>query len=92
MGEGKNNSNKAGTARQILARNPGVLLYPSQFPYVGYKVGSEPGVLSLNWLLQRQDGRWFVVSLLANDQRQALNEEALQGLATSLIQQTSVLP
>lgn len=33
------------------------------WPYVGYKGGSELGVLSATWLLQRADGRHFFYSL-----------------------------
>src|SRR3569623_579048 len=39
----------------------------SKWAYVGYKGGSETGVLNLSWLLQDQQGHWFVVSASWND-------------------------
>jgi len=53
--------------RQILAINPGVQLDPATWPYVGYKGGSEPGVISTTWYLERSDGRAFVLSIVLND-------------------------
>ena len=53
--------------RQILAINPGVQLDHATWSYVGYKGGSEPGVLSTTWYLERADGRRFVLSIVLND-------------------------
>jgi hypothetical protein len=41
--------------------------------YVGFKGGSELGVLAGNWLLQRKDGRLFVMSVAFNDRFKALD-------------------
>lgn len=51
----------------ILALNPGIAFDPGTWTYIGYKGGSEPGVLNLTWLLQRADGRWFVLTAGLND-------------------------
>ncbi len=53
--------------RDILAINPGIPLSPAAWKYIGFKGGSEPGVLAGTWLLRRDDGKTFVVSLVAND-------------------------
>ncbi len=53
--------------RAILARNPGVAFDRKTWRYVAFKGGSEPGVLSLTWLLERADGRSFVLSIVLND-------------------------
>ena len=53
--------------RQILAINPGVQLDAATWSYVGYKGGSEPGVISTTWYLKRSDGRRFVLSIVLND-------------------------
>lgn len=53
-------------ARQLLAVNPGVA-FGDDWRYVGFKGGSEPGVLNMTWLLQADDGRWFVLSVGWND-------------------------
>lgn len=46
------------------------------WPYVGYKGGSEMGVLSGTWLLQRADGRHFVYSVGFRDPDAALDMPA----------------
>ena len=49
--------------QQILAINPGLPPATARgFAYVGYKGGSEPGVMALNYLLNTRDGRWFAVT------------------------------
>ena len=53
--------------REVLQLNPGAPIDRTVWPVVGFKGGSEPGVLALTWLLQRADGRWFVVSVGVND-------------------------
>lgn len=45
--------------------------------YVGFKGGSELGVLAGNWLLQRKDGRLFVMSVAFNDRFKALDMDRL---------------
>lgn len=48
--------------RGILGINPGIdPATAARFRYVGFKGGSEPGVLSLNLLAEAQDGRWYAV-------------------------------
>jgi hypothetical protein len=51
----------------ILAVNPGILVDSRTWTYVGYKGGSEPGVLNMTWLLRRADDRWFALSLTLDD-------------------------
>lgn len=50
-----------------LAINPGLSLNRTTWPYVGYKGGSEPGVLVYSFLLQRSDGGWFFLFVGVND-------------------------
>jgi beta-lactamase class A len=59
---GRGQSPKAARLLDILAKKPGVPIDPKVWPYVGFKGGSEPGVLNLTYLLRRDDGRWFVAS------------------------------
>ncbi|MGN6820326.1 MAG: serine hydrolase [Sphingomonas sp.] len=50
------------TALSLLAVNPGIdPTTRGKFDYVGFKGGSEPGVLTLNYLVKRKDGRWLAV-------------------------------
>ncbi|RPF70302.1 serine hydrolase [Aurantiacibacter spongiae] len=56
------------TALKILAVSPSVS--PSikeRWDYIGYKGGSEPGVLNLSWLLRNDAGEWSVVTMSWND-------------------------
>lgn len=48
---------------EALRANPGVAIDSAAFPVVGYKGGSEPGVLNMTWSVHRRDGRVFVVTL-----------------------------
>jgi beta-lactamase class A len=62
-------------ARKILAINPGVgPEIASRWAYVGYKGGSEPGVISMTLLLQAKDGAWYVLSGNWNNPEAAVDE------------------
>jgi hypothetical protein len=78
-------SGKAEALRGILAINPGVEVSKDKFPYVGYKGGSEPGVLNLTFLLRSKKGEWYALSAGWNDPNAAVEEEKLIGLVTRAI-------
>jgi hypothetical protein len=62
-------------ARRILAMNPGVgPAIASTWGYVGYKGGSEPGVISMSFLLQARDGHWYALSASWNDTAAVVDE------------------
>lgn len=61
-------------ARQILSINPGLGSATSAFRYVGFKGGSEPGVLNLTFLLQTSDGSHYAVAASWNDPAASLDE------------------
>jgi hypothetical protein len=47
----------------LLAINPGIdPTTRGKFDYVGFKGGSEPGVVTLNFLIRRKDGRWLAIA------------------------------
>lgn len=72
----------------ILALNPGIRFDPQTWRYIAYKGGSEPGVLSLTWYLERIDGRAFVLSIAVNDPKHPIDEAATLAVAegaTSLL-------
>jgi len=51
------------TALSLLAINPGIdPTTRAKFDYVGFKGGSEPGVVTLNFLVKRKDGRWLAIA------------------------------
>ena len=50
------------TARAILSANPGTdAATAARFAYVGFKGGSEPGVVTLNYLVRTRSGHWRAV-------------------------------
>jgi beta-lactamase class A len=74
-----------GLLRGALAINPGLAISETQFPWIGFKGGSEPGVLNLTFLLKRADGAWFAVVATWNDASQALDEQAFMPLVQRAI-------
>jgi hypothetical protein len=77
----------------LLAVNPGMSVDPGTWTYVGYKGGSEPGVLNLTWLLDRADGRTFVLSVGLNDpQRGDLDTMAALTVAARALPLLAAVP
>lgn len=68
--------------REVLQLSPGAPIDRAVWPVVGFKGGSEAGVLALTWLLQRADGRWFVISVGVNDATQTIDEQGFGDAAT----------
>lgn len=64
-----------------LRINPGIPDAKKLYKSIAYKGGSEPGVLNLSWLVERNDGAWVAVSIAFNNETVGLNEEALIGIA-----------
>ena len=57
-----------GDALSIMAVNPGIApANAKRWRYFGYKGGSEPGVIAMNFLVQAQDGQYYAVSGAWND-------------------------
>jgi beta-lactamase class A len=77
---------------RILSINPGVAFDPAQWQYVGYKGGSELGVLNLSWLLRRSDGRWFSIVITLNDPDHGIDENAAAIVAAGVAQILSADP
>jgi beta-lactamase class A len=74
------------TALSILAINPGTGAIDNssgKFAYIGYKGGSEPGVLSLNWLLHTRAGGHYALSVTWNDPSHNVDEAKLCGLTSA---------
>ncbi len=66
---------------QILSINPGIPFDAQAWPFIGFKGGSEPGVLNLTWLLRREDERWFFLTLGLVDPSAPIDEAAAINLA-----------
>ena len=76
------------TAREILAINPGsgLNIPRDKWRYVGYKGGSEPGVLNLTYLLQSTKGDWYAFSISWNNPQAALDSTKLLTLVQQVLQ------
>jgi beta-lactamase class A len=75
------------TARAILAISPGgPPTLRRDFAYIGYKGGSEPGVLNQTWLVRNQAGVWHVVTVSWNNPDAPLEEARFFGLASRALQ------
>lgn len=75
------------TARQILAINPGsgLSIPRDKWQYVGFKGGSEPGVLNMTYLLQSTKGEWYALSVGWNDRQAPLQNEKLFALLQQVL-------
>jgi len=75
------------TARAILSINPQLGPAARGFAYVGYKGGSEPGVINLTWLIRNRAGTWYAVSGSWNNPQAPLEEARFLGLMSRAVQQ-----
>lgn len=73
------------TALNIMGVNTVIGDDGAAWEYVGYKGGSETGVLNLSWLLKDRQGRWFSVSASWNNPADKLDEGKLIMLSKRLI-------
>ncbi len=75
-----------GDALPILAVNPGIAPGDAaRWAYLGYKGGSEPGVIAMNFLARAKDGQWYAVSGSWNDPAARLDENRFVGIMTRLL-------
>ena len=73
-------------AMRILGVNLGVNRDDaSRFARVGYKGGSEAGVISLNLVAETRDGRWYAVTAIWNDPRAAVDTVAFEAILSRAI-------
>ena len=71
--------------RAILSRNPGIAFDAGSWKYTAFKGGSEPGVLSLTWLLERADRRVFVLSIVLNDPQRGIDQAGAVAVAEGAV-------
>ncbi len=69
------------TTLDILAVNPGIPVGDAaRFSYIGFKGGSEGGVIALNYLVRNKAGRWFAVCGSWNNSRAAVDNDRFTSL------------
>ncbi len=59
----------------------------ARFAYVGYKGGSENGVVAMAWLLRTKAGRWYVVAGSWNDPATGVDEKRFEAIMLRAIAQ-----
>jgi beta-lactamase class A len=71
---------------EILAINPSATpAIKANWRYIGYKGGSEPGVINLTWLLTDQQGRDWVLTLGWNNPAAVVDAGKFQALAQRIL-------
>ncbi|WP_404334382.1 serine hydrolase [Sphingomonas sp. MMS12-HWE2-04] len=71
---------KGADVRAVLSKNPGIGPAAAKWQWVGYKGGSEPGVIEMSLLLQAKNGEWYVVTGSWNDTLQPVEESRFAAL------------
>ncbi|MCB2087310.1 MAG: serine hydrolase [Sphingomonadaceae bacterium] len=73
-------------ARKILAVNPSVPgPMRDKWAYIGFKGGSEPGVLNLSWLLQDDTGEWHVLVMSWNNPEEDVDKQKFELLGLRIM-------
>lgn len=74
------------TALDIMAVNKGIApASAAKWKYLGYKGGSEPGVIAMNFLAQSKAGDWYAISGAWNNPAKEVDNAAFAGLMTRLL-------
>ena len=74
------------TALDILAVNRGIApAAAAKWKYLGYKGGSEPGVISMSFLAQSKAGEWYAISGSWNNSAAEVNNDAFAALMGRLV-------
>lgn len=74
------------TALDIMAVNKGISpASAAKWQYLGYKGGSEPGVISMSFLAQSKAGDWYAISGSWNNPAQEVDNAAFAALMTRLL-------
>ena len=74
------------TARQIMTVNPVFdEKETADWDYVGYKGGSEPGVLNMSWLLRDHAGRWYMLAISQMDPASEVDTSTLLLMAKRIL-------
>ena len=78
----------AAPLREVLGINPGngLNLSKERWSFIGYKGGSEPGVLNMTYLLKSTKGQWYALSLTWNDVKAPLDNNRVFGVVQRALQ------
>ena len=74
------------TAREIMAVTTSLTdAEEAEWSYVGYKGGSEPGVLNLSWLLRDDAGQWHMLAVSHMDPTGEIDTSTLMMIAKRIL-------
>lgn len=74
------------TALDVMAVNKGVApATASKWQYLGYKGGSEPGVISMSFLAQSKAGEWYAITGSWNNPAKEVDNAAFAALMARLL-------
>lgn len=74
------------TAKAVMAISPGLAReVAGAFAYLGFKGGSEPGVINLTYLIRNNEGAWHVVTGSWNNPAAPVDEARFAGLMTRAV-------
>lgn len=72
--------------RAILKVNPGIPpVNAARWAYLGYKGGSEPGIMAMSFLLHARQGDRYIVSAVANNPVADIDQQGFVTLMTRLL-------
>jgi beta-lactamase class A len=77
-------------ALAILAINDGLDFSNDEYPYVGFKGGSETGVVNMTFLLRNAHNQWFSVSMSVMNPSQPIDELAVFSAVASLVRSVTL--
>jgi hypothetical protein len=70
----------ASLVRQILTIDPKLPHDAQEWPFVGFKGGSEDQLLAGNWLLRNKNGKWYTMHVYYNNPDGKADQEKLIGV------------
>ena len=80
-------SGPAAEARAVLGINPGVgPAIAQRWGYVGFKGGSEPGVIEMTFLLQAKSGAWYALAVAWNNPAAPVEDARFAALVTRAVE------
>ncbi|WP_421179659.1 serine hydrolase [Aeromonas enteropelogenes] len=72
-------------ALDLLALNPGPVNEPKKFMYVGYKGGSEPGVINMTLIINDIDNNWYVISGSWNNSQKTVDNYYFESIVRKAV-------
>lgn len=69
----------------ILENNQPLDTKRGGYLWAGFKGGYEPGIITLNWLVQAKDNRYYCISITINDSKKDINKKEILEISQELL-------